>query len=249
MRRKHSGRTNNVEIIDWCLKVWIVLSMVFLGMRWANPAVLQEWLWDLFFMGIFLQNGWLLWRLYNYETEICDLQRKSEHDELTGLKNRMAFAAAAHAIENGGKEATVLVCDIDGLKWINDTLGHQVGDEVIRQAADALIACCPKDTQIFRMGGDEFVALISSKLSQVDKVDLMECIHKHTQAKAHLRLSIGLASFLKGISLKEAIRIADCEMYRLRKEKYQERAEVKDSEQMKPSRKRNQGSNVEIDIV
>ena len=249
MRRKHSGGTDNVGIIDWCLKAWVVLSMVLLGMRWANQAVFQEWFWDLFFMGVFLQNAWLLWRLYNYETEICDLQRKSEHDALTGLKNRMAFAAAAHAIENGGEEATVLVCDIDGLKWINDTLGHQVGDDVIRQAADALIACCPKGTQIFRMGGDEFVALISGKLSQTEKIDLMEYMHEHTQTKMHLRLSVGLASFFEGISLKEAIRIADFEMYRLRKEKYQVQSEIKCSEQKKDNRQRNQAQNVEFDIV
>lgn len=44
MHRKHSGGTDNMEFIDWCINVWIVMSMVLLGMHWANPAVLQEWI-------------------------------------------------------------------------------------------------------------------------------------------------------------------------------------------------------------
>ena len=170
------------EVSDGSLSVdkWQWTSVVFIGgglllLRWQSVEVMQTWIWNVLFMVILLQNSWLCFRLHSYQRKIRELRQQSEQDALTGLKNRMAFAAAAHKIEVRGEDSTVLVCDIDGLKWINDSMGHQVGDEVIRQAASALVACCPKYTQIYRMGGDEFIALLPVKLSMAACEQLKEC--------------------------------------------------------------------------
>lgn len=227
---------------------WTV-GMLFSTIQWLRGEFVQESVGPFIALGLLLQNIWLILQLHVREKKIGILRQKSERDALTGLKNRMAFAAVANMVEEGGKEATILVCDIDGLKWINDTMGHHIGDEVIRKVAGALIACCPNGAQIFRMGGDEFVALISDELSQTEMGELSECLHKYTQTKEHLQLSIGLASLQKDMSLKEAIRIADCEMYRLRKKKYQKCSEVRGCEQKEDSKQRNQVHNVEFDIV
>lgn len=151
---------------------------------------------------------------------IAALRICSERDPLTRLNNRNAFAAAAHALEESSCAATVLVCDIDGLKWVNDTLGHLAGDRVIRQAADVLRQCCPDDAQLFRMGGDEFLALIPRRLESAEVVWLSETLRDASVQHEHLRLSIGLATMMQADRLKEAISCADAAMYQNRREKY-----------------------------
>ena len=138
---------------------WTV-GMLFSTIQWLRGEFVQESVGPFIALGLLLQNIWLILQLHVREKKIGILRQKSERDALTGLKNRMAFAAVANMVEEGGKEATILVCDIDGLKWINDTMGHHIGDEVIRKAAGALIACCPNGAQIFRMGGDLFSPLM-----------------------------------------------------------------------------------------
>jgi len=88
----------------------------------------------------------------------------SEIDNLTNLLNRRGFMERAIRCmnENTGKTAYVLFADLDHLKEINDSFGHQAGDYAITTAADYLRKCMPKDTIIARIGGDEFVAFVVS---------------------------------------------------------------------------------------
>ncbi len=60
----------------------------------------------------------------------------------------------AQEIEKRGDSVSIIVCDIDGLKIINDTLGHMAGDKIIRKAAEILKAAYSCDAHIFRIGGD-----------------------------------------------------------------------------------------------
>lgn len=236
----------------WSLKKgkWQLLWLGLTGwalwlLHWQSAEVVPAWIWNVLFIAILLQNGWLLFQLHSYERKIRELHQQSEQDALTGLKNRMAFAAAAHAVEVKEEGATVVVCDIDGLKWINDSMGHQTGDEVIRQAATALVACCPRQAQIYRMGGDEFIALLPVKLSMEACEQLKACLEEHTSHKEYLRLSVGMACLEKKGSLKETIRLADCAMYQHRKEKYQNQGNTAGEDQ----ERRSLAHNVEFDIV
>lgn len=90
-------------------------------------------------------------------------------DALTGLRNRMAFNACAEEIENSAKdhdEINVIVMDINDFKNINDTYGHDVGDETLQMTAQLLNRVFDKDNYfVFRMGGDEF-AIISIDVPQ-----------------------------------------------------------------------------------
>lgn len=94
----------------------------------------------------------------------------SEIDNLTNLLNRRGFMERAmHCInENTGKNAYMLFADLDHLKEINDTFGHQAGDYAIIVAADYLRKCMPDDTIIARIGGDEFVAFVVSDTKDFD---------------------------------------------------------------------------------
>ena len=86
-------------------------------------------------------------------------------DDLTGLANRRGFdAIAAHTIamcRRVDKPATLLIFDLDGFKQINDTLGHEAGDEVLRRFGRELVATFRDSDVVARRGGDEFCVLLS----------------------------------------------------------------------------------------
>ncbi|MGI9607501.1 MAG: EAL domain-containing protein [Acidimicrobiales bacterium] len=85
-------------------------------------------------------------------------------DELTGIGNRRAATTAIHALIAGG--ASQIHCafiDLDDFKQLNDNYGYAVGDEALRSVAELLVAELPRDWTVARFGGDEFVAVGSSK--------------------------------------------------------------------------------------
>ena len=102
-----------------------------------------------------LRNGRLIERLHH----------EARHDELTGLPNRLHFReildVAADASGRGGPPCAVMVLDFDGFKTINDTLGHQAGDELLQVLAGRLDAAAAGTAIMARLGGDEFAVLSS----------------------------------------------------------------------------------------
>jgi diguanylate cyclase (GGDEF)-like protein len=94
-----------------------------------------------------------------------DLLKLSTRDELTGLFNRRGFFMAAEPLarlaERGGRSFVVFYADLDGLKDINDSYGHQAGDEAIRDAAWILSQTFRSADIVGRLGGDEFAVLAS----------------------------------------------------------------------------------------
>lgn len=89
------------------------------------------------------------------------IERISGTDVLTGLYNRRGFCIEYdRLLENlGSEKLAVIMCDLDGLKYINDTFGHEEGDNAIHTAAAALKNVCPKDAVCTRFGGDEMLAV------------------------------------------------------------------------------------------
>ncbi|WP_346353831.1 HD domain-containing phosphohydrolase [Azotosporobacter soli] len=89
------------------------------------------------------------------------LKEMSLRDGLTGLYNRSFFQQELERLEVSDVERIdIVVCDVDGLKIVNDTLGHDVGDEMIQQAVRLLLSVFGEKAKVIRMGGDEFLIML-----------------------------------------------------------------------------------------
>ena len=153
------------------------------------------------------------------------LQETSITDELTGLQNRRGFETlAAHRLKVAGRQgvdATLLYADLDNLKKINDTNGHPEGDRAIRDIALILGESCRESDIVARVGGDEFVVLLTGAVSQdVEKVvgRIEEAIARYNTVippGQHLALSIGHATCTPGDSctVSSLLSRADQAMY------------------------------------
>ena len=121
-------------------------------------------------IGALVHSGWRVAQAQRRENEARlahdeRVQHLAYHDALTGLPNRALFSKMLeHAIANGKRHGTgfaVLFLDLDRFKQINDTLGHQIGDELLADLARRLTDSVRQTDTVARFGGDEFVVLLS----------------------------------------------------------------------------------------
>jgi len=169
-----------------------------------------------------------------------ELIHQASHDSLTGLPNRILFSdRLEHAIERVGRDEendfAVLFLDLDRFKLVNDTWGHQVGDEVLLEISRRLQRCIrPGDTiarmgetVAARLGGDEFTILLEDIRGIGDAVRVATRILEAFRAPIHiagrgiettLSASIGIATASIGYqSAEELLRDADAAMYRAKR--------------------------------
>jgi len=110
------------------------------------------------------------------------LDHLAHHDPLTALPNRILYHdRLRHAMtraERDGEELAVLFIDLDRFKNVNDTLGHHVGDELLKQAAASLTRCLREGDTLARLGGDEFIVL----LEDVDGMHGATCVAEKLMA-------------------------------------------------------------------
>lgn len=146
----------------------------------------------------------------------------SYHDTLTGLYNRAYYEEARKLLDNRNNlPISVIVCDVDGLKLVNDAFGHAAGDAMLIGAAQVLKKCCREQDVIFRTGGDEFcIMLPNTETEEAEKVfeDIGNvCEEKKTQSeRALLSTSISLGYDTKTQAeqaLNEVIESAEAHMY------------------------------------
>ena len=96
-------------------------------------------------------------RLRDYSHE---LEQNAIHDQLTGCKNRTALAWAYNNDFDASQSVGIVMCDLNGLKRMNDSKGHLAGDQYICDAAKILCDCFGSEN-VYRIGGDEFAVVLT----------------------------------------------------------------------------------------
>ncbi|MGS0763842.1 PAS domain S-box protein [Syntrophomonas curvata] len=124
------------------------------------------------------------------------LRYLSTHDSLTDLHNRLYFEEQMAVMENGGYDPIGLVmCDVDGLKIVNDTLGHDKGDRLLKTVAGLVNQCFRKNDIVARVGGDEFAILLpeTSKITVEQTLSrIREKVREYNLINPELPLSVSL---------------------------------------------------------
>jgi diguanylate cyclase (GGDEF)-like protein/PAS domain S-box-containing protein len=162
------------------------------------------------------------------EAEIKDL---AFFDQLTGLPNRTLFAdrlkQTIRASSHSGNYGALLFIDLDNFKELNDTMGHDVGDKLLRQVAKRLIALAREVDIVARLGGDEFVVILAN-LSAIEReaVDQAQTIAEKTLDSLRLPYTLGEVTYASTASVgatlfrekrdtfEELMKQADLAMYK-----------------------------------
>ncbi|MDQ3321439.1 MAG: diguanylate cyclase [Acidobacteriota bacterium] len=158
------------------------------------------------------------------------LEYKASHDGLTGLPNRALFmtrleSALAKAKENPDYKVSVLFIDLDRFKIVNDSLGHQIGDELLIGIAALLHHCLRPSDLVARLGGDEFTILVEGRYQPGEVVHIAERINeKFAQAfdlsghEVFSSASIGILHAAENhLTPADMMRDADTAMYQAKR--------------------------------
>ena len=170
--------------------------------------------------------------LKNYKRECCNLEKSQQelryvsyHDSLTGVYNRNYFEQLVREDVPGERAEGlgVFVVDIDGLKIINDSFGHEAGDALLIKAARCLQLAAGENATVCRIGGDEFAILLpatdmaamESLYRAIGSALQQENIYGTARENFFLQMAIGYAyDAEQHVSLKELFHAADEKMYR-----------------------------------
>ncbi|UXY15494.1 GGDEF domain-containing protein [Chitiniphilus purpureus] len=157
-------------------------------------------------------------------------QHDANHDPLTGLANRLLMldrlANALALAARQERQVGVLMIDLDGFKLVNDDLGHDIGDQVLKLVADRLNYCVRASDTVARIGGDEF-AVILPDIGGAAVLIVMDHINRALAqpylletSEIHLSASIGksMAQGDQNMLPQELLADADQDMYRIKRQ-------------------------------
>ena len=155
------------------------------------------------------------------KTQIAQVHGQAYQDGLTGVKSTHAYLEMEKAVEKQLTDGTltefaIVVCDVNGLKQVNDTLGHKAGDELIRKACQ-MVCDIFAHSPVYRVGGDEFTVFLTGR-DYEHRRRLMEELHKlssdHIATKDAI-VSGGMAEFIPGrdTRISDVFKRADEAMY------------------------------------
>jgi len=157
------------------------------------------------------------------------LTYQASHDSLTGLANRAEFenclSRSFDSVKGTNEKFAVMFLDLDGFKSINDTLGHEVGDQVLIYVGEALKKCIRTQDRVARLGGDEFAIILNAPGTGEDMTKIadrvLESVGDHYLYEGQLvpyGVSIGIACYPEDGTTPEALLASsDTAMYTAKK--------------------------------
>jgi len=168
-----------------------------------------------------------------------DIKFLAYHDALTGLPNRKSFymrlkdeLVQSHSRRGerrrlGGHKWALLFLDLNKFKYINDTLGHDVGDELLKVMASRLQICMRKSDYIFRLGGDEFTIILTDLTDDTDVAKVVKKIRQEIARPCSIKdhelyvtVSIGISVYPEdGDNVETLVKNADMAMYAAKEER------------------------------
>lgn len=149
------------------------------------------------------------------------LNKMASVDTLTGLLNRRSMMSRFHAAVEAGDNFSVIMCDIDNFKKINDTYGHDCGDVVLTEISSAISSCLREKDSVSRWGGEEILIMINDAVAS-EAALIAERIRKKVERRdikfgdriINCTITIGVADLSQGGSIEHTITIADERLYR-----------------------------------
>jgi diguanylate cyclase (GGDEF)-like protein len=166
-RKASSSQLSRTRLVMLCL---ITLTVPTIDMVWGRPG--DKTLTAVTSMVMFVL---VLGRLGGLMGVVLRSEQRARLDTLTGLANRLLFDEhVARSVERGGDGViSVLFVDLDDFKVVNDSIGHQAGDDLLIAIADRLRACVRGDDLVARLSGDEFAVLLESAVDQHDAIGVV----------------------------------------------------------------------------
>lgn len=159
------------------------------------------------------------------------LYQQANYDQLTGLANRHYFEDYFHRIlsrqKRSGRKLALLYIDLNDFKPVNDTLGHLVGDALLKEAASIITQAIRGDDMASRFGGDEFVVLLDQVSNKSDVIQVIKRLNEIFRGvnfiaghNVSLSASIGYSMFPEdGDTFEAMLKVADKAMYRSKRDK------------------------------
>ena len=202
-------------------------------LAWANVFTIAPAL-GTFFPGFHLESE--VWNLPKYlvavgmilillEDQIEHNKYLALHDELTGLPNRRLFqdrlASTLERARRTGSQAALLLIDLDRFKQVNDTVGHHIGDELLKHVGQLFVGRVRRTDTVARTGGDEFSVVLEEPMNRADAMRVARTLAQLLESPillegntVHIGASVGIAIFPDDAGDAESLCIAaDLRMY------------------------------------
>jgi diguanylate cyclase (GGDEF)-like protein len=168
-----------------------------------------------------------VWELENRQKVLASQNEKLDElahkDSLTKLLNRRSMdqmiALRMQELKTSGKRFTMILCDIDDFKKVNDTYGHDAGDQVLVSVANTIQNSVRSNDEVCRWGGEEILILVNDPLDAASLA--AERIRKNIESltvdfhgqKIHITMTFGIAESFPGYRIEQLIRQADDKLY------------------------------------